>query len=178
MRTTVIPAQITTVEDKIAGNLNLTQIMILMVPVFWSTIVYALFPAPMKLSFYKLPLVLTITLLCVLLAIRVKGKVVISWLSVLFKYNLRAKYYLFNKNDTYLREMCIPEIEKRLISLLNFHQSPNKKSKKKEIKIKASSFGIKELMVLREFINNPNYSLSLKPDKRGGLYVALQQIQK
>ena len=41
MRTTVIPAQITTVEDKIAGSLNLTQILILMIPVFWATIVYA-----------------------------------------------------------------------------------------------------------------------------------------
>jgi len=29
MRTTIIPAQITTVEDKIAGSLNMTQILIL-----------------------------------------------------------------------------------------------------------------------------------------------------
>jgi len=35
MRTRVIPAQITTVEDKIVGNLNLMQMAILMVPIFF-----------------------------------------------------------------------------------------------------------------------------------------------
>lgn len=172
MRTTVIPAQITTVEDKIAGNLNLTQIMILMVPVFWSTIVYAIFPAPMKLALYKLPVALSVTLLCIILSLRIKGKVIVSWLGVLIRYNLRPKYYLFNKNDAYLREMYLPEFEKRSVKL--FQKAPAKK----EIKIKASSFGMKELIALRGFINNPNYSLSLKPDRRGGLYVALEQIQK
>jgi hypothetical protein len=37
MRTRVIPAQITTVEDRIAGNLNLTQILLLMIPVILGT---------------------------------------------------------------------------------------------------------------------------------------------
>ncbi|MDO8658747.1 MAG: hypothetical protein Q7K55_08450 [Candidatus Levybacteria bacterium] len=172
MRTTVIPAQITTVEDKIAGSLNLTQIMILMIPVFWTTIVYAIFPAPMQLTLYKLPLVFIVLILCLILSLRIKGKVVLNWLAVLFKYNLRPKYYVFNKNDVYLRDICLPEIEKRSIHL--FQKAPAKK----EIQIKASIFGIKELMSLRAFINNPNYSLSLKPDSKGGLYVALEQIQK
>lgn len=172
MRTTVIPAQITTVEDKIAGSLNLTQIMILMVPVFWGTIVYAIFPAPMQLAIYKLFLVLIVFIFCLILSLRIKGKVVLNWLAVLFKYNLRPRYYLFNKNDAYLRDICLPKIEKRSIKLFQ------KSTEKKEVKIKASSFGIKELVNLRGFINNPNYSLSLKPDKRGGLYVALEQIQK
>ena len=34
MRTTVVPAQVTTVEDKIAGNLGLSQLLLLTLPVF------------------------------------------------------------------------------------------------------------------------------------------------
>lgn len=172
MRTTVIPAQITTVEDKIAGNLNLTQIMILMVPVFWTTIVYAIFSIPMRMTLYKLPVILIVAIFCLILSLRIKGKVLVSWLGVLLKYNLRPRYYLFNKNDSYLREICLPEVEKRQINI--FQKAPAEKN----IKIKASSFGVKELMSLQGFINNPNYSLSLKPDQKGGLYVALEQIQK
>src|SRR3989344_1824575 len=171
MRTTVIPAQITTVEDKIAGSLNLTQIFILMVPVFWTTIVYAIFPAPMQITWYKLPVVLAVLIICLILSLRIKDKVVLSWLVVLLRYNLRPRYYLFNKNDAYLRDLCLPEPEKRSFSLFN------KALRKQEIKIPAKSFGIKDLIKLKDFIHNPKYTLSLKPDKKGGLYVALEQIQ-
>ncbi len=174
MRTTVIPAQITTVEDKIAGSLNLTQIVILMVPVFWTTLVYAILPPHMHLAWYKLPTVLVVVLICLILALRIKGKVVVSWLAVLFKYNLRPKYYVFNKNEAYLRELYMPEFEKKQIELLKIFKF-KKAEKKKAIRLKASAFGMKELLSLRVFINNPNYSISLKPGKRGGLYVSLEQ---
>jgi hypothetical protein len=39
MRTTVIPAQITTVEDRIAANLNLTQIILLLASLFVATFI-------------------------------------------------------------------------------------------------------------------------------------------
>lgn len=174
MRTTVIPAQITTVEDKIAGSLNLTQIIILMMPVFWTTLVYAIFPPYMHLAWYKLPVVLAVAVLCLILSLRIKGKVVVNWLAVLIRYNLRPKYYLFNKNDSYLRELYMPEFEKKEWSFLKLYKT-KKVERRKAIKIKASSFGMKELMGLRAFINNPNYSISLKPDRRGGLYVSLEQ---
>lgn len=44
MRSTVIPAQVTTVEDTIAGNLTITQIMLLIAPVLLSTAIYAVVP--------------------------------------------------------------------------------------------------------------------------------------
>lgn len=172
MRTTVIPAQITTVEDKIAGSLNLTQIVILMVPVFWTTIIYAILPPVLHLAWYKLPLVLIVLFLCLTLSLRIKGKVVVNWVMVLIRYNFRPRFYLFNKNDSYLRQLDLPEFENRN------HKLFKKNHKKKEIKIPAKSFGIKDLIKLRDFIHNPNYSLSLKPDKKGGVYVALEQIQK
>ena len=99
MRSKPIPAQITTVEDKIAGNLNLTQIMLLMVPVFFTTAAYAVFPPTMQLAIYKIPLVLVVLVLSLILSMRIKGKVVLNWLVILLRYNTRPRYYLFNKND-------------------------------------------------------------------------------
>ena len=64
MRTTIIPAQITTVEDKIAGSLNMTQILILMFPVLWTAIVYLILYPAMKLTLYKLPAISVVAIIC------------------------------------------------------------------------------------------------------------------
>ncbi len=175
MRTTIIPAQITTVEDKIAGNLNLAQIILLLVPILWATAVYTILPPVFKFSIYKLPLTFTVLIICLILALRIKGKIVLNWLTVLLNYNLRPRYYVFNKNDTYLREMNLPELEKKKSWLFNFKFS--KKDVKKEIKIAAKSFDLKDLAILKDFLYNPDYSISLKPNSKGGLYVTLQQIK-
>ena len=114
MRTTIIPAQITTVEDKIAGSLNLTQILILMFPVLWTSLVYALFVPSMKLVPYKMILIVTASVVSVGLAIRIKEKIVAEWLGVLIRYQQRPHYYLFNKNDNTNRIVDIPELPKEL----------------------------------------------------------------
>ncbi len=111
MRTTIIPAQITTVEDKIAGSLNFTQILLFMVPVLLGAAVYTLFLPFMKITPYKIGLVLMVTAVCLILAIRVKEKIVAEWLIVLLRYKLRAKYYLFNKNDLTERMVDLPMVE-------------------------------------------------------------------
>ncbi|MBI2600937.1 PrgI family protein [Candidatus Daviesbacteria bacterium] len=172
MRTTVIPAQITTVEDKIAGNLNLTQILILMVPIFWSAIVYVLVLPSMKLTWYKLPLVLIVLFVCLILSMRIKGKVVLSWLMVILRFNLRPKYFLFNKNDSFLRTMDLPVFEKKQLKL--FTKSPVKK----EVKRINPNFAVTDLIQLEKLITDPKYTLSFKSNRKGGLYVDFQQIQK
>mgnify|MGYP000421506105 FL=1 len=99
MRTTIIPAQITTVEDKIAGSLNMTQILILMFPVLWTALIYILFAPAMKLVPYKLGLIGVVTMVCLILVIRIKDKIVAEWLGVVLRYQFRPKYWLYNKND-------------------------------------------------------------------------------
>jgi hypothetical protein len=172
MRTTVIPAQITTVEDKIAGNLNFTQISILIIPVFWTMLVYEIFPPYSFFVIYKLPLILIVLAICVILSLRIKGKVVLNWLIVLIKYSLRPKYYLFNKNDTYLRTLDLPHFPKRTYKLPKFAQFKIKTN------FNASSIKAIGLIKLKSFIKNPKYTLSLKPNKKGGLYVGLEQIRE
>lgn len=169
MRSTIIPAQITTVEDKIAGNLSMVQIVILLIPVFVGTLVFAMFPPIMRLAIYKLPIVLFVLLICLILSLRIKGKVVASWFMVLFSYNTRPRFYIFNKNDTYLRELAVDQIKQK--------KEVVKEVVKKELAVPAKTFGIKELKELETFIKNPNYSFSLKPGKKGGLYVVASEIK-
>ena len=110
MRTTIIPAQVTTVEDKIAGSLNMTQILILMVPVLWTALVYVVFLPAVKIAPYKIVLVLFSVGICGVLALRIKDKIIAEWLVVVVKYQLRPRYWLYNKNSLAGRELDIPEV--------------------------------------------------------------------
>jgi len=116
MRTTVIPAQITTIEDKIVGSLNFTQLILLMIPVIWTTIVYTLLSPAMHVVWYKIPLVFAVILISLGLAIRINGVVVFNWLFVILGYKLRPKLYVFNKNDTYLKDIDLPAEPKPIVS--------------------------------------------------------------
>lgn len=172
MRTTVIPAQITTVEDKIAGNLNLTQILILMVPVFWATIVYTVFAPAMHLAWYKIPLVLVVLFISLILSLRVKGKVLLSWILILLHYHLRPKYYLFNKNDSYLRHLDLPTFEKKPVKLFKF------KAAKKQVRQTTHTWNIVDFIKLERLIASSKYSMSFKSGKKGGVNVAFEQVGK
>lgn len=165
MRTTIIPAQITTVEDKIAGNLSLTQILLLVVPVFWTAILYAVFSPVMKIAPYKITLVLICALVCMILALRIKGRVVLNWLNTIVRYYIRPKYYLFNKQDMFERSIEI--------SSLNSEKPAQNLVKNKKIKIKES---LSESIIIQNLMKDPNYSFSFKSGK-GGLHVAYEQIQ-
>lgn len=172
MKTRVIPAQITTVEDKIAGNLSLTQILLLMTPVFWMMVVYALLVPQMQFSWYKLPLFLIVLFACLILSLRIKGRVMLHWLVTLLRYNLRPKYYLFDKNESYMRTLYLPAFERNRRKL--FSKSPAKQEKKATNP--NISFG--DLIRLENLITNPKYSLSVKLGRKGGLNVAFEQNQK
>lgn len=151
MRTTIIPAQITTVEDKIAGSFNLAQILILMMPVLWTTLVYVVLAPTMKLVSYKLIMILIVTLLCVILALRIKGKIVAEWLGILLNYQLRPKYYLFNKNDLTGRILDIPLIPK-------IHTSV-KKLTHKPIQTDTDEIDVSDLIKLEQLIHSGKVAL-------------------
>ena len=50
MKTQVIPAQITTVEDKIVGSLTFSQLLLLLTPVALVALIYAFMPPLMELA--------------------------------------------------------------------------------------------------------------------------------
>lgn len=158
MRTTIIPAQITTVEDKIAGTLNFAQILLLMTPVLWGTLVYAVFAPAMKFASYKIGLVIVVTAISLILAIRVKDKIVAEWLGVLLRYKLRPKYYVANKNDLSERVVDLPLIESVKIS--------KKLSVKASIKnYKTPSIG--DLIRLEQALNSKSLAVSFRYGRKG-----------
>ena len=105
MKTTIIPAQITTVEDKIAGNLNLTQILLLLSSLLFNTLIFTTFPPAFKVTIYKILLIITVFLISFALAFRLKGKVVLNWLLILAKFIFRPRFYVFDKNDSFMRSI-------------------------------------------------------------------------
>lgn len=113
MKYTIVPAQVTTVEDRIAGSLGMSQLLLLTAPVFLDSLLYIVMPPYMHFALYKVALMVVILSLCCLSAIRIKGKILILWLVVICRYNLRPRFYLFNKNSLAGREQheVRPEIE-------------------------------------------------------------------
>lgn len=157
MRTTIIPAQITTVEDKIAGSLNLTQILMLMFPILWTAFLYILLPPVMALPAYKFTLTLLVTFISIVLAIRIKNKLVLEWLLVLIRFQNRPKYYLANKNSLYERELDLPqEIAK-----------PDKASSKSPAKItNKKELTIPELVKLESLIESGKLAVRYQVGKK------------
>lgn len=151
MRTTIIPAQITTVEDKIAGTLNMTQILILMFPILWTAVIYILLAPSMKLVAYKLVLILSVTLLCFILSLRIKEKIVAQWLGILMAYRIRPKFYLFNKNDLTGRTLDIPEMPNEVIV--------TKKIAKKTSKAKDQAVSLADIVKLEHLIESGKVAL-------------------
>jgi len=168
MKQRSIPAQITTVEDRIAGNLNLTQIVLLMIPVFNLMVVYAILPYAMQLSLYKLPVIVIVTICSVALSLRVKGKVILNWLIILLKYNTRPTYYLFNKNESYLRDIALPVFKKHQRKLFQ-------RVKVAEIKKANPTLPFADSALLEDFVSSPQVSFSVKAGRKGGLNVAIKQ---
>lgn len=168
MRTTVIPAQITTVEDKIAGSLNLTQLMLLMVPVFWTTIVYTLFTPAMHVALYKIPLILAVLIVSLGLSVRVNGVVVFNWLFVILNYKLRPKVYVFNKNDTYLKDLDLPIETKPVLKTAKSNQPSTAAAARK--------VNVKDFLLLQRFMKRRKMKLRYKSSAKGGLYVAFEHV--
>jgi hypothetical protein len=165
MRTTVIPAQITTVEDKIAGNLNLTQIILLLGSLFVATFIYATFPEKLHFSIYKVILIAVQFLVFSVLALRVKGKIVLNWLFILSSYHFRPRYYIYSKNDAYLRLIDLPPAPaKKAVKT-------QKAAAKKPVR---DAISIADLEKLETLLRGHRERLSFRFDKNGGMNAVWQ----
>ncbi len=167
MRSQVIPAQITTVEDKIAGNFSLTQIMLLLMPVLIATFIYAFLPPTMTFVIYKLVLTCIFAVLSITLAVRVKGRIIASWLSILIRYNARPKYYIYNKNSATNREIIKPEVQTVTVK---------QEQLEKEVQKYLATPDIKDVLKLRHLLEKTDFNLTYRSGKKGGLNVAFEKI--
>ena len=169
MKITVVPAQVTTVEDRIVGNLGFSQMLLLIVPVFFSAALYALLPPTMGNAAYKYMFMAVVAFFCALLAIRIRGKIIASWLVTILRYNLRAKYYLFNKNTAAMRAEYAP--------------APTKKSSATAAKSKKKSSTLPKLDAMEAaqllaIIENPAAKLRFETTRKGALHVRLTEVEE
>ena len=107
MKRSIVPAQITTVEDRVLGNLTPYQAGLISLPLIFGVLFYATLPPHFHLKLYKIGIIVGLELIGAILSIRKNDQMLIFWLITRLKYNLRPRYYIYNKNDSYLRN--IPE---------------------------------------------------------------------
>ena len=169
MKVTVVPAQVTTVEDRIMGALSFSQLMLLIIPVFFGGALYLLAPSLFGSDLYKYILITIIALVCIALTIRVKGKILAYWIVIVLRYNLRPKYYLFNKNTSMLREnydvtVAQPKETTEHVSLKERAKLPR--------------LELHEMTDLMTKLENPAAKLRFETTRKGGLYVRLTEIEE
>jgi hypothetical protein len=171
MKTTVVPAQITTVEDRIMGNLTLQQMVLLVTPVFVNFVLFALLPSSMHINSYKVVLMTLVVSICALLAVRVKGKILLIWLVTITRYNNRARYFIFDKNDTYLRESIESPQTNQEEEVLAHDLEP---APKRQLPV----MSIADVAKLEGIIANPAAKLSFKLNKKRGLHVSITEVER
>lgn len=168
MKQAVVPAQVTTIEDRIAGNLNLSQLLLLVAPIFIGSLLYFALPPIGHPAIYKFVMLAMLFLLCGILAIRIKGKIVLFWIIILASYNVRPRYYLFNKQSQHGRELLATE---KLIE------------EEVEVEEKATqarqplSLSTADMLHVRSILDNPASNLRFE-NRKGNLYVRITEIKQ
>lgn len=168
MRTTVVPAQITTVEDRIAGRLGLSQLLLLITPVFGGSAIFVILPPFFNYAIYKLVVIVCFATLCGLLAIRIKGKILLFWAIVLIRYNARPRYYVFNKNSAYARELNPPVISEEPVEAVETEAV---------MRTPLPQLTAAELMRVESIITNPAANVQFVANRKGELSVHLTEVQ-
>lgn len=169
MKQTVIPAQVTTVEDRIVGNLGISQMVLLSMPILAAGIVFTILPPALHIALYKLAFLSPFTAVCAALAIRIKGKIVLFWIIVRMRYNLRPQYYVFNKNTTANRELYDGIKTTELAK-----DEPEKIAPQRQRSTLTTAEMIRTLAVM----DNPAAKLAFTTDKKGKLYVRITEIEQ
>ncbi len=167
MKTTVVPAQITTVEDRIAGNFTFAQIFLMIVALILGTVIYVVLPPRMHLGSLKLALIVFQFVVIGGLAIRINGKIVAEWLATYWRYSKRPQFYVFTKNDETGREK-VPVAGK---------QEDIIAEPKKETKTVFPTIPITEEVKVAGLLTNPSLTVSFELAKKGGIDVSLTPVK-
>jgi hypothetical protein len=170
MRTTIVPAQVTTVEDRIIGNMGGMQSALLIVATMCATAVYIFLPPFFSYDSYKLLPMLSIAAACGLLAIRIRGRIIITWIVVIGRYMLRPKYYTYDKRSPHLRDIAVSTPTKKDVEVA-------KDSEPLRNIVSPVNLTIHEAIAVGEFVANPQTNLHIKSDRKGRISVHFNEVQ-
>ena len=167
MKTTIVPAQITTVEDKVAGNISFTQLLLMVVPVFFGGAVFTFVPPFMNITVGKGIAVVLMAVIFLGLAIRIRGRLILEWIIIRMRYNRRPRYVVFQKNSDYLRTQltaAAPAEEKATLP-------GNEEDTFTHREVDVSS-----LVHYEKLLSDPNTNIHFETTKKGVLRVNIKQI--
>jgi hypothetical protein len=168
MRTSIVPAQITTVEDKIAGNVSVQQAMLLGIPLLFGFIVALAFPPSGQFVAYKIAIVLGLFIICGSLAIRIKDRIIAKWLKLFVIYSVRPLHYVYDKNSTYLRDTEITDITAEEIATIP--------PVRKQI-ITTNNVSPKEFVRLEQLATDIRAGMKFEIGKKGELNVRITEVK-
>lgn len=167
MRTTVVPAQITTVEDRIVGNLTFTQVLLLILPLLSSTALYVFLSPHSHISTLKFVLMLGQFALFGGLALRFKGRIVAEWIGVLTRFTKRSRTYIFTKNDPTGRQV-----------VLDLDEADSEPTTVTPVIPARSGIGsLADQLKVERLFANPKFTVSFGLAKKGKVNVSLTQVE-
>lgn len=167
MKTTIVPAQVTTVEDRIAGNLTLSQLLLLALPIFGCSLLYVALPPFLGAAPYKVILMVLATSLCLIMAIRIRGRLLVGWLVVLARYHARPRQHVFNKNVSANRHIPAEAVQAS-------ESSPMSQVAAVPQHVRLN---FADLSRLEHRLSGPGVSLRFTKNKRGGLRAVITENQ-
>jgi hypothetical protein len=169
MRVSIVPAQITTVEDKIAGNISVQQAMLLGVPILIGFIIALAFPPSGQFVTYKITIVIVLFIVCSSLAIRIRDRIIAQWLKLFAIYCARPLHYVFDKNSTYLRSIEPMKAPAQ-------QDTTNTPTAKNAIII-PNNLSPKEFVRLQHLAADSRSGMKFEVGKKGELYVRITEVK-
>lgn len=166
MKISRVPAQITTVEDKLVGNFSMQQAVLLGIPIVIGFIAVIILPPFNEVVLYKKVIIGISVVACGLLAVRVKGRIAAGWLRLFMIYSARPQYYVYDKNSSYLRETNVsePNSEEPAISI------------PKQVRY-ASAIPPREFMRLKQFATDTQAGMKFRVGRKGELNVHITETK-
>jgi hypothetical protein len=168
MRISIVPAQITTVEDKIAGNISVQQAALLGIPILFGFIVALVLPPSGEFVAYKITIVAVLFTICGSLAIRIKGRIVAKWIGLFAVYCARPRYYVYDKNTTYLRDDKLENMEVKVEKAVSVTKKP---------KLQARNIAAHEFARLEQLALDTRASMKFEVGKKGELNVRITEVE-
>ncbi len=170
MRVSVVPAQITTVEDRIIGCLGFMQILILVSAILCGAGVFVMLPPMMGEAWYKYGIIAAVLTVGSILSIRVRGVILAHWVSIIVRYNQRPMYYVADKNTTAYRQRD-KDKDNQAHMPVHAHASSGTASRHQPVLLDASARA-----KARAVIDDPVAHIRIATDKKGGVHVRITQV--
>ena len=92
MRSKDIPAEVLRVEDRIIGSISLKQTLLLLIPLA-AGLLLIMVPPVFNWHAYKTLLVVEAGFVSGLLAVRLQGRLLLEWLTIIHRFHRRPKLY-------------------------------------------------------------------------------------